>query len=322
MNLKYMIPAIIGIVVVITVIATTLVPIVGDNSEQMRRTTMSSSINFAEYGEYYDDDVTMVIDSTDASTVADTTVKVNDEVINLRSGWNRHVIVDSNNLMIEINTSTSSGAMMYIHGTDINDDYISVTIALNSIATVSYDKTAGTIDVVSGDDTYSFNSDYFFAVSNNHVYGYINTASSFPNVYVSNKSIEDKTAGILMTFGASITLEDDTTLSIIVISDLSGTRILYDPDDFSGEMTAELYFDNLSLVDGTTDIYTGGTPKIKVTYGEDLSTVFTPARSFSLIEVEGHVTSTPTTQLIEVIPLLLIASVLLSVVGWMVYRKM
>lgn len=311
---------IVSVAVSVIVIASIMIPAFDITGEQLKRTTYTNDLGFVEFGQYYDSDATMIVDATGAATVADVTITVNDEVIGMRDSWNRHVIADSDNMVFEINTTSSTTTMSYLYGYDSNDTYVTKSFLIDSVVTIDYDHDLKTITVESGEDTYTFDANYFFSVSNKHDYGYINSSSTFPDVAVSSKSMDDKTAGILSIFSTNITTSEGT-LPIVIISDISGTRVIYDPSSYTGTVTGELSFNGLSLISGYSDIYSGGSPEFTVTYDGTSTDTFTPARSFVMIEMEGHLSSTPQTSLLGVIPLIVIISVLIMVVSMVITRR-
>lgn len=313
------------IVVGIIITATLLVPIIQDvqHTAGTPVTYNNAEISgFDEHGQYYTEDMTMVIHSpVDASTVLDTTVTVNDEQIHLRTPtWNQHEILVSDNVVILLNTSSSTGALAFIFyemssqiGVPIRTDLTIMYNASERVITVEYTDVS---DMQSKTIVTSATS--VFAVSNNQDYVYVNAASQFLSMYISENEMKNNTGGVIYSYGASIAVGTDTIL-VAAVSDRLGTRILGvvgATQDYT--YTSSIEFRGLTLVDGTTDVYTGGQPVFILTVSDGVNEYtgeFVPVRSFIISEVTGHRDGGAIFSLYGVIPIMVLIAILMVAIN-------
>ena len=114
---------------------------------------------------------------------------------------------------------------------------------------------------------------------------------------------------------ASITI-GGSSYNILLISDEHGIRMA---STYSGEATVTLEFTQLTLVDGTNDVYTGGTPVFTVTAGDTTQT-FLAQKSYILTDVVGHENS-QIGEIISFIPILVAIGLMLACVSLFMSRK-
>ena len=263
MNNK-LIPIVITLVVGIILAGSVLMPVLSDAQKNAGASvTKTNSEPYTEYGEYYTEGFTMVIDNpTTATNIKTTTVTVNDESITTRDSWSRHVILSSNNLIVEIDTSTSNTNLLYATYQNTDGFVFNQEIAYHNAVTITYDKAAGTITVSDTAESIDItvSASYCFALSNNKEYLFYNTANQIAGANFSEKDITNKVDGVISVFALNLKVNGGDDMFTWVISDKSGTRVFYDPAAYEGVITATLDYVGAHLVAGTTDIYTGGTP--------------------------------------------------------------
>lgn len=272
----------------------------------------SDILHYGEYGSYADESFTMeIVNAEDATSVADTTIYLNGEQVIVRDSFNRHIILDSDNLLVELNTRTNTSHPTIITYLD-NGLTTQIESAMQKTVTVEYNKTAGTITVIvtpSGDteQTIVLDASYVFSISNVQDYCYINSSEYFPQCFITQKDIDNNTSGVISLYTTNIEL-DGETVYLKIVSDIDGVKVFnpvasgQSPTD--KEITAKLNFSGLHIADGTTDILTGGTVTFSIYVDGEYHSDVTPTRYYIINEVSGHETAGPAYVMFGVIVLL------------------
>lgn len=291
--------------------------------ESITKTNVS---NYTEYGEYYSDNFVIVIDNpVSATSIKTSTFTVDGESLSMRESWSRHVILSSDNLVIEIDTSTSNTNLLYLTYTD-NDGFVfNKEVPYHNVVTITYDKDAHIITVTDTSSTVnlSVSAQYCFALSNKQDYLFYNTGTQIADTFFSKGDLQTKTDGVISVFAVNLSINGGSDIFTWVISDKSGTRVYYDPLAYDGVINVTLDYVGIHLVDGTTDIYTGGTPTYTFT-AENGDTV-TPSssvasRSFVKTIADGHTDSGVMYDLFGLLPLIAGVGLLMSAVVYFLRR--
>lgn len=302
---------VVGLTVGVLLMVGLVSPIVADGQTTAGDVIKKSNadlLTYNEFGQYWNEDLVFsAVSPSDATTAGDTTFSANGEVVNMRGPtYNTHMIMTSDNFSMNAGTSGSTNyAYSFIYVKD--GVYNSVVVGIGKSTTITYDHSAQTINIVSDENNINetIPASYCFSISNKQDYEYINNINSFPDLFITDKEINNKTGGIIDQYSASFTV-GETTFTATIISDIGGTRAYYDHTVYAGELKVELVFDGLHIADGTTDIYTGGTPKFIVTTagGEEITpNEVSPSRSYIIAEVSGHKDSGANYALLGAIPI-------------------
>lgn len=320
-----LVSAILGVILLATVVA----PIVSDGQTTVGNPITKSNgdlISYEEYGQYWDEDLVFTaVSPADATTAGDTVYSVNGEAVNMRGPtYNSHIILTSDNVILQAGTSGNTNYSFDIVYTD-EDGYHNQLVGLGKSATITYSKSAGTINVLSED--YEIDSTipatYCFSVSNTPDYEFVNNATTFPSFFITDKEINGRSGGVIDQYSASFTI-GEATIPAAIISDIGGTRVVYDHTLYEGELKAELVFEGLHIADGTTDIYTGGTPKFVITTesGDEVTPdEVTPSRSYIISEVTGHATSGSLYSMLGIIPIVVAIGIVLGIVSMAIVNR-
>lgn len=313
---------IVGLVVIILMVTGAVIPAVENSETIVTEATFSNEdvLTTGEFGSYSTTSVNLVFDlSADtATTIGDAVVTYNGENVNMRSGFNRHMVVVTNSLYIDIDGAGYSNKIFYVTGIDSTDTFNKATgISFgNYVYTISYDASAKTVSLSSTADGFTTlvfeNQDLFWSIAPKNQYSYSNSAANMASVYVGQKDIENKTVGILAS-NATLTI-DDSSYYFECVYDKSGVHVI---TDYTGEYTVTYSWgNNLTLVDGSTDVYKGAAFTFTLSVdGSD--TTLTPLRTFLKYEVEGHEVTNSEAALFAIIPLLLIIVAVLYAVRLM-----
>lgn len=307
--LKLSIGATIGIIM----LASVLIPVLSDGARAVTETTIYNTDYYQEYGQYYENETTLVLDGSAATVASEAVVSVNGDTIHMRNGFNRHVIATSDYLTIEMNTS-ASGNMCYITFIDIDDVFVfEQSVHTGAIVSLQYVPSEQSITLSYLGNTYTIHATYLFAVSTTNQYVYLNNNAQFAAAYVSEELIESKTAGVVYQYTASVSTSGGD-INVTLLSDKHGTRLFYDPTQYTGEISVELVLNNIQLVDGTTDLYSSGTPSFVITTDDGEHTV-EPTRSWIKYEINGHVSENSITHVLWAIPVIMIVALMIGFIA-------
>lgn len=316
---KLVIP-IVGITVSIICLATILMPVINDSSTQLNITSFNNAdvYNPTIFGKYYNNNTELIIDSSGAATVADVVITVNGAVVDIGDDFPTFTICSADNFAFRIDRSVETSYLASFYGIDLDGNvYYNTLITMGTIATINYSPSQNKIIFSYGSDTFTFKGDGFFTLTNDkNYYMFVSNNVDFRQLYMSKSLIDSNTGGVITERSVSIQIADDITISAYYLTNVNGSKIIvtnsetYTADDF----TAELIFNGLNLVSGTTDVYTGGTPSYKVTYNDDetIQTTNLAIRSFIAVEVPGHLSETSQSNVLWAIPVMVILVILMA----------
>lgn len=298
---------VISLVVIVLLIATTIIPVIEDSQTIVTEAVFSNEevLTSGEYGSYSDSNVELVFDLSDvgATSIGDAKITYNGKDVTMRSGFNRHEILVTNSLYIEIDGASYSNKIFYVTGIDSTDTMwkgTGITFG-NYIFTISYNISNKTVTISSTNEEFTTivfqNQNYFWSISPKDQYSYSNSATTMANVYVGQKDIDNNTVGILSA-NATVTVSN-VTYQFRCIYDKGGVHVI---TDYTGAYTVTYSWGDLTLVDGSTDVYKGASFTFTLTVNGEDSTL-TPLRTFLKYEVEGHETSNSNSMLLAIIPL-------------------
>lgn len=285
----------IGIILVGSVLAPTIDDIQRTAGDEI---TISNDYDNSLKGDYYNEDVTIVISSDNTATsVADATFTINGtEYTNPSTGQKPIAFGDGFRLAVNGGSSASMGT---IRGVDGDGNAVTTSLALGRTLTMTYTATTGevvmTLVATSDPDTvlntYTFTTTTLFAWKNDGNYVYY-SSGSFTDVAITELRMANKTAGVFWYMNLSGVTVGEETIPYDVYVCTSGENIR--PTSTTNyTLSASITVDDLELYDGTTDIYTGGTPVLTVTFKDTngdvaLAQDVTPSESFVYVEAVGH----------------------------------
>ena len=188
------------------------------------------------------------------------------------------------------------------------------TVSMKNGGTVEYDHSANTITVINQPDaepvTYSAN--HVIACVENGTYVQVNS-NQFSQKYFTESLAE---TGKLGYFWGSISYNSKTYHVTVSEGEIYSVQLDADEIEWSGEVSVT---GSATLVNGTTDIYTGGAPSVVITIG---GTDYTASITYAAIlkNIPGHEVSS-TASLLGAIPILVIVAILMVAVGAIAYRR-
>lgn len=328
MDYKNILTLMIGALVGIVVLSAFVPVVVATQTDIGEPITITNPSLINDLADYYDEDVTMIITSdVDTASILDATITINDYEIPLSGHTITVPIVFSEKdyLQIESSTSTSkvgiyrfylddgtnnTGDLAFGHTYTLTYSHADKTLSMTNL-NISTDVTTTVID--------SMPVDYFFAIKENGSYSLTRQSAgggstAFENMIVTQPSIDDGTAGVFRVVGAK-TIEADTVGYAVGVSKYGIHTWCSNPDY---TVTATVGVSGLQLANGTTDLYTNGTPSINVTItkiADESETVFseTPEVSWVLHTVNGHATKGAMFEIIGLLPLIAGVGLLLAV---------
>lgn len=183
------------------------------------------------------------------------------------------------------------------------------TISMKNGGTVEYDHTANTITVISQPDaqpvTYSAN--HVIACVENGSYVQVNS-NEFSQKYFTESLVE---SGKLGYFWGSISYNNKTYHVTVSEGEIYSVQLDADGIDWTGAISI---VGSPTLVSGTTDIYTGGSPSVVITIDD---TEYTASVTYSAIlkEIPGHETPDTVFSIMELLPLIVGVGLLLMICG-------
>lgn len=277
-----------------------------------------------EYAQYYTDNTTVIFSWPEgATTPGEVVITVNGVTMDTSYNYTRHVILDTDALLVETNTKTSTNAdngIFYL----LKETNEERSIRVGDSLTLEFNSTTKKIQLTDTTNTISaaYDATYLFTLSDNKQYVYVNTNELFRNVYITQTDIANNTGGVISAYNLSFTVGEDLVRALVV-SDIAGTNIYWTSDTYDGILTVKLEFDGLQIADGYTDVYTGGVPKFVIIAGDEVITPseVLPVRSFVINEVSGHESSGATYSLVGLLPLVAGLGLILSAIGMFVYRR-
>lgn len=335
MDQKTLIAGVITLTLSIILVGSILVPIVQDvQATAGAEVTYENGDDTSLRGDYYNEDVTIVISSpTDATSNADTTLTINGDSYDLLASGSQRPLAYADGLRIAVNNASVTSTVGTIRAVnESTSEFISSSIAFGRTLTVTYTEDTGevvtelaaTSDLTTVLSTYTFTTQSFFAWDTDGDYVYT-AVDDFDDVYVTESLMESKTAGVFWYMNTTGVTVGDETIPYDVFVSVDGENIR-PTSTTTYTLGASISVDGLSVVDGTTDIYSGGTPVLTVTFTEtDTGTVaetleVTPTESFVYSEAVGHESSGAAYSLYGVIPVIVIIAIVMMAAG-MIYSK-
>ena len=314
----------VAVLVSLTVLAGVLMPILDDGRSVITEKTFSNeTVTSYGSGDYYTDDVTIVLDPTGTTSMEDAVLTVNGANADYDKAWNgiRPVAV-GDNFCVLFNTYSESNTVDALYFLkDTSDVWRNGQTNFSAgVVTITYDSEAGTVNLKVGSSVdYTSNVTYFFGITGDDGKYQIITSTSFPDMYMDQKSIDNSTGGMIAMWNKTVTV-NGTSYTIRVVSDKSGTHGIQIQGSTLTDADAELTFVNLDNVSGSTDIFTGGSPVFNISVAGETVTQ-TPSASYILKDVSGHVENAQS-DLLGVIPILIIVAILLGVVALVIRSRM
>lgn len=244
--------------------------------------------------DYYEEDFTM--------TYADDTVTLGDYSLE-RDTTDYRVMYWEYGRIVLNNSSASTDLIIYDYRT-------TTTTSITYACTIEYDFSESTITVVATSDSSTvttITAETVMAIKEDGDYAFI-ASTSMSGVYYTQEAAENGTLGFLDTY----TTYNDTTLE--VVANIDGVSVYGLPD--GTEYTASVEVVGGSLVDGTTDVYTGGTPTFTIVIGDDTITEATYRfGQAALYEIDGHKSSGAMYDMVGLLPLLLVVALVLGIIA-------
>lgn len=306
--------SVVAIAIIVLIVSTVAVPVIEDSKTDVSMVTYhNDKVSNSYMKNYGNEDFTLVLNGTNATTVGEVAVSLNGEPYQRSILGNYPVIIsDSFILRLQGTASTNYSAFMFGIDSDGNkygfaSGTLSGSMPMSDIHTIHYDAASSTITVQS--TTAAFESITF---STNNVVALTNTLSDDSFIYYENisqvynsvkaSSIDDF---VLLTYNSTISIAGTSVLFTVVVSS-SDVYIMHGTNfdlmaDYSISYSA-------SPVDGYTDLYDVSNIEITVhcTYeGQEYSNTFVPNKSYYAYAVETHEITNSDIALLDVIPVLL-----------------
>lgn len=301
MDTNNLMKVIISLVVGVVLFSAILVPTVGT-----ALVTAGDEVTYYNGGDsplrmdYYEEDFTM--------TYADDTITLGDYSLE-RDTTDYRVMYWEYGRIVLNNSSSATDLIIYDYRT-------AGTTSITYACTIEYDVSESTITVVKTSDSSTvttITAETVMAIKEDGDYAFI-ASTSMSGVYYTQEAAENGTLGFLDTY----TTYDDTTLE--VVANIDGVSVYGLPD--GTEYTASVEVVGGTLVDGTTDVYTGGTPTFTIVIGEDTITEATYRfGQAALYEISGHEASGAAYSLYAAIPIIVIAGIVIASIGMIGIRR-
>ena len=290
-------------------------------------TTITNPTPSHNYCDYYTEDVTIIFDSPAGSTTnATTTISIGDYQTNMSVEGITEVLFIGDTFYIQINSS-GNNSMGIIRGV-YNGTSMNGTMSLATQYTLEYIASTGAISLTALNHStntettvFEVTSSVFFAIHENGKYSltretYQGGTYAYENMAIDPANIDNHTLGASAST-TNITV-DGTQIYVVWSLTKNGITAGTTTAGYTVTGTVEVA-GTLELVDGTTDIYKGGTPTITLTAVKDddpnatATVTFVPEASYILNKVSGHATAGPYYVMFGVLTLL--AIVMLVVVA-------
>lgn len=315
--------AVVSVLVIVTIAA----PILSSASESLNeKVTYSNSdlVTGMPYGRYWvDEDMTLVLDGTDAATAADVVITVNGETIT-NNPYGYQIMMESEDVVLTFSGGASQTNMGFITYPNNGELKKGIGIKIGTVATMNYDASEHTLSIaftsaydVENSQTYTV--DYVFSVANDSAGNYVftNDNNAVRSTYMTNESLNDGSLAVFIS-SATITI-GGTEYSGSLIKDKYSSRFV---SAYTGEYELTLSYSDSTLIPGTTDVYSGGLPVFTLSIeGQDPQTA-NVTKGYFITEITGTSSEdTPIQTMIEIMPLLMIVGVILAIVGTIAYNR-
>lgn len=293
---------VIGLVIGVLLIATLMAPTISDIQKTAGdKVIKTNGGNNPLLLDYYDDDFTMVYE--------DGTITIGDASLDRSSSTDYRIMYWEYGRVTL--SRTSQATAIYIN------DYrtSSTAISINYNMSINYDASEKTLTVIKTSDestVTTITAETVMTIKNGGSYVYLPT-SGIGSSYYTTDLIKTGSYGYLDT---SITYGDYT---LEVVSNKNGISVFGLPE--GTEYTASLDVVGGSVVDGTTDIYSGGVPTFTIKIGDD--TITDNSYRFGQVvlkDVAGHADSGAAYSLYGVFVVLFIVAVLMFAVRFVINR--
>lgn len=317
-----------GIVVAILLATAVLIPIIDSTQatigDEITKINESSNINRADY---YDEDVTIVLTGVaNASDNSGTTITINDiEFENPNVGYVPLCVSDEFLIFFNSKTNSRMGGLTYFNGSATT----SVNLSASHEYTIVYSASDKTINMTNTDLSDSSTTDMLTDYPTGDSLftwktdgSYIQT-SDFSNVFVKMDTIEDKTAGV---FIIRQNIDIDGVSTPIEGIAYKGGEVIIPPTSGDYDISCNVNVTGLEIADGTTDIYTGGTPTFTISLTNTETSVvdtqtLTPTYSFVLEKATGHESGGTMYNLLGIIPILVIVGIFMGIIATIFIRR-
>lgn len=280
----------------VLIVGSLLVPVIKSSQSTMGdKITFTNGTSAGPFMDYYAGDFEMKYNDN-AVTIGDYSL-TRDSVIDYRVMYWEYGRIILNKL------SYGSALTIYDYRTS------SSGTTVNEAATISYDASEKLLTVTKDSDSSVIKTmvaETVMTLKANGAYVFANS-SGIGNAYFTQKNVNNNTLGYLDT----VFTYNDTSLEIVYNKD--GIVIYGLPE--GTQYTASLSVEGATLVDGTYDVYEGGTPVFTIQIGDDTITESTYRFGQATIRtVEGHETDGGAHNLIGVIPVMVILALLVVAV--------
>lgn len=335
METQNLMKIIISLVVGVVLFSAILVPSVGTAlvtaGDEITKTNASPT---NQYCDYYTDDVTIVFDSPDGSTTnATTTITIGDYSTDMSTVGISEILFVGDTFYIQL-SAYGSTSMGIIRGA-YDGNVLNANLNLGYKYTLEYDASEELVTLTSLNNNtsveatvFEVTSSVFFAIKEDGAYSltretYSSGQYAYANMAIDMDNVSNGTLGVLTsTYGMTI---DGQSITVIYTVTTAGVQALSYTEGYTVTGTVAVSGD-LTLVDGTTDIYTGGTPVITLTITNDttqesVTSTTTPEAAYILREVDGHADSGANYSLISIIPLLVLVGLVLGAIGSLIARR-
>lgn len=319
-----MVSIVITLSVVIISVAAIMMPVINDVKEtagaEVTYSNVPDSYEFPYYA-YYTEDMTIVLQNGDSDTTnANLAITVNDESVTMPSSWNAIHLIVSDSIVIDLTRSggTAAGQAYYF----VDDVYTNTALGLGT-NTIEYDASEKTLTLTTAaSETVTVTVTEAVGPTAG-TSGFVTfTSNNYSDAYVTQAGMDDGSIGIY-EYNGTVTVGDNSVYVLAVTQD-GDVAYKVVPVDSTNTLTytVSLVVTGLELVDGTTDIYTGGTPGFVITDSDGTeSSTLTPIKSLVIDEVTGHEASGAAYSLYGAIPALVLVSLIVAATGLITINK-
>lgn len=302
MDPKRIVMLVVGASVMVLIFSAILVPIIGDANESLTAKTYTNT-------GFLDMDKMSYLDS-------DYTIEYTGNVATITTGGNS-ITIDGANFTYDPRIMMfDQGRIGVTHGTPgttggFVDIYAetSAAYAMKTGGTVQYNHADQTLTITTqpGADPVTYTVTHAIGAVQNGQYVQLSTAS-FNQGYFTNDLVESGKLGYFWG-----TIQYNNTTYHITVSEGEVYSVQLDAADI--EWTGSISITGTpTLVNGTTDVYTGGVPSCVITIG---GTDYTASivNAAILKDIPGHTTDTPLVSMLNVLPIVAMVGIILAVVG-------
>lgn len=329
--MQIMIVALVGAIILVG-----FVPVIGATQDNIGDSiTITNPSPLVNYCDYYTDDVVIVFDSPLGSTTnTSTTITIGDWYTDVSTAGITEVLFIGDTFFIQI--SPAGNALMGIirgiyEGVSLNQNMV-----LETEYTLEYSVSDGNVKLTSlkhSDNTtatvFEVSTSVFFAVHENGGYSltretYAGGRYAYENMAIDPANITTGKLGA--SAGTTSLTVGESTISVVWTLTDRGVQCATTTAGYTLTGTVNVE-GTLTLVEGTTDIYKGGTPTITINAVKDDdpsvtgSITFTPEASYVLRTVNGHATTGALYDVYGLIPLIVAVGLLMFVITAILIRR-